>query len=98
MRNFCTVAYFLVIANLCGNTNPNALWLSQNEVVLFYVSPTDNDVNPGTNELPLATIIGARKIKNDNPDCPTLYEIHRAVYTHYPPFQESIDKLDKIIE
>ena len=38
------------------------------------------------------------ELKKNNPDCPTLYEIHRAVYIHYPPFQESIDKMKELIK
>jgi len=37
------------------------------------------------------------QLKKDNPDSPTLYEIHRAVYIYYPPFQEAIDKLEKLL-
>ncbi|MEK9613643.1 MAG: hypothetical protein VW080_06935 [Flavobacteriaceae bacterium] len=36
------------------------------------------------------------QLKKDNPDCPTLYEIHKAVYINIPPFQEAIDKLKAI--
>jgi hypothetical protein len=38
------------------------------------------------------------QLKKDNPDSPTLYEIHRAVYIYYPPFQESIDKLEEMVK
>ncbi len=36
------------------------------------------------------------ELKKNNPDCPTLYEIHRAVYIHYTAFQESIKKIKNI--
>lgn len=38
------------------------------------------------------------QLKKDNPDCPTLYEIHRAVYVEHPPFQESIERLEDLIK
>jgi hypothetical protein len=38
------------------------------------------------------------QLKKNNTDCPTLYEIHRAVYIYFPPFQESIDTLEDLIK